>query len=370
MKEHRKAMKVKNDDSFFAFMAFSLEDHVSRYQQPLEEGLSLCVYDGEDLIFTHQGHWLHPLFALEEFLQTYEDPKNLLSVHDSAAGKAAAVLQGRLGVRRAHIDLVSEPAVEYYQAKGIEISWEKKIERLACQTENLLKEINDEDEIYRILKRRAKLVQGVSVEVTGLSFAYPNSEPLFENLHFSLPEGGRLIIQGDNGMGKTTLINLLLGRLIPTSGTIRIDDREPNDFPPRTIGYIKQQQTQEQFPVSAREVVAMAVDPNLPRERQAWKIDTALRRTASAHLSSRNFFSLSGGERQRVSLARTLCQKARLLLLDEPTSFLDAKSRTTLVGLLHSLTLAEMPTIIVVTHDKELEEELGWQILRLGDDHE
>ncbi len=363
-------MKVRNDHSFFAFMAFSLEDYVTRYQQPLEEGLSLAVYNGDDPIFTHQGHWLHPLFALEEFLLTYEGPRDLLSVHDSAAGKAAAVLQARLGVRRAHIDLISDLAVEYYRAKGIEVSWEKKIERLACQTESLLAEIDDEDEIYRILKRRANLVQGVGVEVAGISFAYPNSEPLFENLHFTLPEGGRLIIQGDNGMGKTTLINLLLGRLLPTSGAIRIDGREPSELPPRTIGYIKQQQTQEQFPVSAREVVSMAVDPSLPRERQAWEIDTALRRTASAHLSSRNFFSLSGGERQRVSLARTLCQKARLLLLDEPTSFLDAKSRTTLVSLLHSLTLAEMPTIIIVTHDKELEEDLGWEILRLGGDHE
>ena len=238
-------MKVRNDHSFFAFMAFSLEDHVTRYQQPLEEGLSLAVYNGDDPIFTHQGHWLHPLFALEEFLLTYEGPRDLLSVHDSAAGKAAAVLQARLGVRRAHIDLISDLAVEYYRAKGIEVSWEKKIERLACQTESLLAEIDDEDEIYRILKRRANLVQGVGVEVAGISFAYPNSEPLFKNLHFTLPEGGRLIIQGDNGMGKTTLINLLLGRLLPTSGAIRIDGREPSELPPRTIGYIKQQQTQE-----------------------------------------------------------------------------------------------------------------------------
>ncbi len=68
-------MKVRNDHSFFAFMAFSLEDYVTRYQQPLEEGLSLAVYNGDDPIFTHQGHWLHPLFALEEFLLTYEGPR-------------------------------------------------------------------------------------------------------------------------------------------------------------------------------------------------------------------------------------------------------------------------------------------------------
>ncbi len=88
-----------------------------------------------------------------------------------------------------------------------------------------------------------------------------------------------------------------------------------------------------------------------------------------AHLSSRNFFTLSGGERQKVSLARSLCQKARLLLLDEPTSFLDAKSRNTLLEVLHSLTLEEMPTIIIVTHDKDLEADLSWPILHLEEHH-
>ena len=136
----------------------SLEDSVSRYQQPLKEGVSLSVYNGDDLIFTHEGHWLHPLFALEEFLTTYDGPKDLLSVHDSAAGKAAALLQVRCGVKRAHIDLVSDLAIEYYRAKGVEVTWEKRIEKLACQTEQILSEMEDEEEIYLLLKRRAKLI--------------------------------------------------------------------------------------------------------------------------------------------------------------------------------------------------------------------
>ena len=113
----------------------------------------------------------------------------------------------------------------------------------------------------------------------------------------------------------------------------------------------------------------MAVNPDTAKDEQTWEIDTAMRRTGIAHLAQRNFFTLSGGERQKVSLARSLCQKARLLLLDEPTSFLDAKSRKTLIEILHSLTLQEMPTIIIVTHDKELETDLCWPILHLEDLH-
>lgn len=110
----------------------------------------------------------------------------------------------------------------------------------------------------------------------------------------------------------------------------------------------------------------MAADKSLSKERQKWEIDTALRRVGIQDLQGRNFYTLSGGERQKVALARCLCQKARLLLLDEPTSFLDAKSRAALVETIKALTLNEMPTIIIVTHDKQLEEDLRWPTLRLG----
>lgn len=351
-------------------MAFIVgELFVNRYQEPLTEGTTLCVYNHDELIFSDAGRWLHPLFSFEKFLISYTGPKDCLSAHDTAAGKAAALLMSRFGIKRAHINLISETAIAHYQAHGIEVSWEERIPLLACKTESLLLEMEDEDQMYRELKRRAKLVQGVTVEVQNLLFSYPGQNPLIQEISFSLPEGGRLIIQGDNGRGKTTLLNLLMGKLKASEGSILIDGKDPSQLPPRTIGYIKQQQTQQQFPVSAREVVSMAVDPKKEKTEQMWEVDTALRRTGVAHLSSRNFFTLSGGERQKVSLARSLCQKARLLLLDEPTSFLDAKSRNTLLEVLHSLTLEEMPTIIIVTHDKDLEADLSWPILHLEEQH-
>jgi len=342
---------------------------VNRYQEPLTKGTTLCVYNHDELIFSDAGRWLHPLFALETFLASYAGPTDLLSAHDTAAGKAAALLMSRFGIKRVHINLISEAAITHYQAHGIEVSWEERIPLLACKTETLLFEMEDEDQMYRELKRRAKLVQGVAVDVHNLHFAYPGQPNLIRDLSFSLPEGGRIIIQGDNGRGKTTLLNLLMGNLKASEGSILIDDKDPALLPKRTIGYIRQQQTQQQFPVSAREVVSMAVNPDTAKDEQTWEIDTAMRRTGIAHLAQRNFFTLSGGERQKVSLARSLCQKARLLLLDEPTSFLDAKSRKTLIEILHSLTLQEMPTIIIVTHDKELETDLCWPILHLEDLH-
>ncbi|MBI9095753.1 MAG: DUF1893 domain-containing protein [Sphaerochaeta sp.] len=335
------------------------------YKQPLKDGITLCVYSNDTLIFSDGGRWLTPLFTLETFLQTYEGDRNNLAAHDTAAGKAAAILMVRLGIKRVHINLMSELALTYYETNGVEASYEKKIEKLACKTEALLETLTDSDEMYRLLRMRAKLVRGVSVELQDVSFGY-NEGLLFSGLSVLISEGERLLIQGDNGKGKTTLLKMLMGRLEPTSGKVLIDGLPPSQIKNRTIGYIKQQQTEQQFPVSVREVVSMATDSKLSKERQKWEIDTALRRVGIQQLQGRNFYTLSGGERQKVALARCLCQKARLLLLDEPTSFLDATSRKALVETIRALTVNEMPTIIVVTHDKQLEQDLGWPTLFLG----
>ncbi len=335
------------------------------YKQPLKEGLTLCVYNNEELIFSDTGRWLTPLFALENFLNTYEGDRSNLAAHDTAAGKAAAILMVRMGIKRVHINLMSELALTYYKANGVVASYEKMIKKLACKTEALLETLTDSDEMYRLLRIRAKLVTGVSVELQDVSFSY-GDKLLFSNLNVTLPEGERLLIQGDNGKGKTTLLKMLMGKFEPTSGKVLIDGVSPSQIKNRTIGYIKQQQVQQQFPVSVREVVSMATDSSLSKERQKWEIDTALRRIGIQELQGRNFYTLSGGERQKVALARCLCQKARLLLLDEPTSFLDASSRHALVETIKALTLNEMPTIIVVTHDKLLERDLAWPTLTLG----
>ncbi len=335
------------------------------YKQPLEDGLTLCVYSNDTLIFSDGGRWLTPLFALEEFLQTYEGDRTNLAAHDTAAGKAAAILMVRMGIKRVHINLMSDLALTYYEENGVEASYDKKIEKLACQTEALLETLTDSDEMYRLLRMRAKLVRGVSVELEDAAFGY-DGDLLFSHLNVSLPEGERLLIQGDNGKGKTTLLKMLMGKLEPTRGKVLIDGVPPSKIRNRTIGYIKQQQSQQQFPVSVREVVSMATDSTLSKEQQKWEIDTALRRVGIQDLQDRNFYTLSGGERQKVSLARCLCQKARLLLLDEPTSFLDAKSREALLETIRALTLNEMPTIIIVTHDKQLEKDLAWPTLTLG----
>ncbi len=133
------------------------------YTDTLPEGCSLCVYNGDELIFSSGGKWLMPLFELEEFLRTYTGARDNLCAHDTAVGKAAAFLMVRLGIRAVHAELASSLAAEYIdgvnKAAGkvcIVFSYTKLIPRLMCATEAELAPMTDEEQMYGALLARAK----------------------------------------------------------------------------------------------------------------------------------------------------------------------------------------------------------------------
>ena len=194
------------------------------------------------------------------------------------------------------------------------------------------------------------------LEARNLSFAYPG-KTLFSDLSFKISSNDRLLVTGPNGSGKTTLLKLILGNLRPTEGTII-------RAPELRIAYCKQDFPNLDFPISAGDIVRMGlygrkVDNGTDMARRA------MEKTNCLHLEKRLFPSLSGGERQRVSLARCLCQNAHILLLDEPSSFLDAESEQTLIEIMSSLEDSNF-AIIAVTHDSAITDALKWKQLRMG----
>jgi len=126
--------------------------------------------------------------------------------------------------------------------------------------------------------------------------------------------------------------------------------------------YVHQENIKNTFPVSADEVVAIGLSGSkLSSSEIAYHVEIAMRRTGCFHLFKRSYHSLSGGEKQRVSLARCLCQHARVLLLDEPTSFLDREGKEDLFVMLQELCHKEAPTILMVSHDPVWTERLSWE---------
>jgi len=201
-----------------------------------------------------------------------------------------------------------------------------------------------------------------SVQVQNVSFAYHRGQPVLEDITFSAEAGKFLALVGPNGVGKSTLINLIAGSLVPQSGTIFIDGGNIQSCRPRQLAHkiaIVRQGSVPVFGFTVAEVVLMArtmhygplgFESEIDRRRVA----EALEMTATAEFASRPLASLSGGERQRVFIARALAQDTPILLMDEPTTFLDLRHQVAIYDLLKTIQIDKARTIIAITQDVNL----------------
>ncbi|GAA0389228.1 ABC transporter ATP-binding protein [Streptomyces luteireticuli] len=170
------------------------------------------------------------------------------------------------------------------------------------------------------------------------------------------------VLLGPNGSGKSTLLRTLCGLLPPVAGTVRIAGADLAAQSPaalsRRLAVVLTDRTAPAL-LSARELVALGRHPHtgfLGRLRPAdlAAVDRALRAVDAGHLAHRPATELSDGEWQRVLIARALAQEPRVILLDEPTAFLDAPSRAAVTVLLRELAHEHGLTVVASTHDVEL----------------
>lgn len=147
-------------------MEENLHNNLEKYLSPLQEGVSLEIFNDNKLIFSSSGKWLHPIFDFQAFLTNYDGKTDNLSAHDTAIGKAALFLLIKNGVKKIHGNLVSQIAIDYLQkvnenAKNpnekISLTWDNSVEMLKCKTEQELKNMTDEKEMYRALCTRANI---------------------------------------------------------------------------------------------------------------------------------------------------------------------------------------------------------------------
>ncbi len=200
------------------------------------------------------------------------------------------------------------------------------------------------------------------VKVENLTFAYGSDKPLINNLSFGVPHGRFLAVAGPNGVGKTTVLNLLCGLLTPHDGSIVIDGRNVGNYGVKELAKklaIVRQELVPVFNFTVAEVVSMARAPYLSAfgfETKADKqiITEAMNLTDTTRFADAPLYRLSAGERQRVFIARAFAQTTAILLLDEPTCFLDFKHQVDVYDLLKKMQVEEHKTIITVTHDINL----------------
>ncbi len=201
-----------------------------------------------------------------------------------------------------------------------------------------------------------------AIQAEQVTFGYGRGRPVLRDVSFEVQTGMFLAVVGPNGAGKSTLLNLLAGLLRPQSGAVLLEGMNLRSARVQDIARKVAVVRQEFIPVfgySVMETVLMARTLHYGRLGFESKADRELARqalevTETIEFAARCLDSLSAGERQRVFIARGLAQNTPLLLLDEPTSFLDLKHQVKIYDLLKSVQCRQSTTIVAITHDLNL----------------
>lgn len=201
------------------------------------------------------------------------------------------------------------------------------------------------------------------LSVDDLTVAY-GDHTVFKDLNFTVNDGDFLVVVGENGVGKTTLVRSLLGLIKPQAGTI--------DIPAGIrIGYVPQfRNIDEEYPLSIRDFVAL-------NSRQSWlpwlskkerhALNRMIKITDLSPIADRPLGLASGGEKQRAYLAQALLPGPQLLILDESTASLDNEMKYSLLDLVTRFQENGL-SVMFITHDWDLAEHYGTRYLHMTKD--
>lgn len=195
------------------------------------------------------------------------------------------------------------------------------------------------------------------LEARDVSFSYGKGLAL-DHLSLGVEQGSLLCLMGRNGSGKTTLLDCMMGVLTPSAGCVDLLGRPINKYRrheiARHISYLPQIHGIT-FPYTVREMVmlgrlAYASAFGSPRPEDEEACEEAMREAGVYEFRDKAYSSLSGGEIRLVLLARALCQRTEIILMDEPTVFLDFRNEMLFLQRVAELTDAGRTTVVMATH--------------------
>lgn len=197
------------------------------------------------------------------------------------------------------------------------------------------------------------------LEARGLRLGYRKAADIIEQADFSMPRGAFIALIGPNGSGKSTILRTLAGALRPRKGHVEIKGRLLRNYSPkalaRTLAFLPQAPSAP-GDFTVRDLVGYGRFPHMKwngtlTARDMKIIDQAIDQTQMQAFALRTVASLSGGERQRAWLAMALAQQPEILLLDEPTTFLDVCFQLEVLELVKHLNQSLQISTLVVLHD-------------------
>lgn len=201
----------------------------------------------------------------------------------------------------------------------------------------------------------------MQLDILGVTCGY-GADPVLQEATFHIKQQDMLGIVGPNGSGKSTLLRTISRVLPPSQGRVLLEAADLYKLPARhvarNIAVVAQEQHLE-FPFTVADIIMMGRIPHLKKfQTEGAKdreiVQRAMDLTDVMYLAQRPVNELSGGEKQRVLIARALAQEPSILLLDEPTSYLDLNYQLEIMELLHRLHREQGITIVMVLHDINL----------------
>ena len=208
--------------------------------------------------------------------------------------------------------------------------------------------------------------------IDNIRFSYKDTWAI-QDVSFSIDRGSFWGLIGPNGSGKTTLLKLLCGLLIPQQGRVTFLERDVNDWDSRKraqwIAYVHQDK-RILYSYTVLEVVLMGRSPyaslfGFDRPEDIDIAKRALERVGLLRLADRPIQAVSGGEHQMVHIARALAQQPKVILLDEPTAFLDLSHQLNIYKILYDLNREEGMTVVVISHDLNMASQFCKDLLLL-----
>lgn len=196
-----------------------------------------------------------------------------------------------------------------------------------------------------------------AIEIKNANFAY-DRDPVLRDLNLALMNKEKITIIGGNGVGKTTLIKIIIGELKLRSGEIKIFEEDLNIDSLKKIGYVPQSQKENlyTFPISVKELVTLQLYESMglikiPRKIHYDKTMELLKKMNLEKYADYPIRDLSGGLRQRVVITRALMNNPEILIFDEPTSGVDENSKRQFAKTLEDLNKNFDVSIILITHE-------------------
>ena len=209
----------------------------------------------------------------------------------------------------------------------------------------------------------------------GLTVGY-QGVPLIKDIALQLQKGEILTLIGPNGAGKTTILKSLIRQLKPLAGVVVLDGQQTKEMSgrdfARKLSVVLTERVHPEM-MTCRDVVATGRYPYTGKfgvlSPEDWQIvDEAVRLVHIEELANRDFAKTSDGQKQRVMLARALCQQPDILVLDEPTSFLDIRYKLEFLSIIQEMARKDKLTVILSLHELDLAERISDKLLCIRGD--